>query len=739
VLDRELLLEIGCEELPASWLPDLTQQIGEVVLAQLRAHRLGPESPAETFSTPRRLTVRIARLAERQTDLEDLVNGPPVSASFNADGSPTQAAAGFAARQGVEVSALERVETPKGTYLAFRKKQRGKAAVDVLPDVLGGTLRGLSFPKLMHWDAQLEDGRGELLFGRPIRWMLFVYGGRVVPFTIARTSAAQSSQVQEVTTGALTYGHRFLTTSGRAGRAIKVRTFDEYRARLLENFVILERSERHDKIARELDAKAQRLQGRVSRIARAESGLLDEVPDLVEYPSVVGGTFALEFLELPEEVLTTTLIHHQHYFPVEGENGRLKNAFLAVINTEPDAERTIARNAERVVTARLRDARFFWEADRKATLESRLDRLATLLFHKKLGTYREKAERIAPLARWIAVEALGADAGTADYAEQAARLSKADLTTDMVREFTELQGTMGGIYAREEGLPEEVWKAIYFHYLPIGVEPAAPPTREQLGKAAITWAAVSLADKLDTISGLFAAGERFSGSRDPYGMRRQAHGVLKILIDLPELTGLNRALSLEPLLAKAAEAFKGLEGQGATELNPVSFWHERLKYVVEQRGFAIEYVRSVGASGDLTPLKWRRKLEVLPEFTGSPAFDQLATTFKRVKNIARELKDSAPVPLERLSGSLRDASETKLYDDLQTRMPRVHSATAKQDYRGALSELAALGPAVDKFFVDVLVMADDADLRRARLSLMAHLRDVVLGIADVSELAGEQA
>src|SRR5688572_14927191 len=237
-----MLLEIGCEELPASWLPGLTQQIGDAVLAQLRAQRLTPESPVETYSTPRRLTARIARLAERQTDLEDLVNGPPVSASFTADGAPTPAAAGFAAKQGVEVAALERIETPKGVYLAFRKKQRGRAAVDVLPDVLGGTLRNLSFPKLMHWDAQLDDGRGELLFGRPIRWILYVYGGRVVPFTISRSSAAQNSQVQDVTSGAVTYGHRFLTTSGRAGRAIKVRTFDEYRARLLENFVILERS-----------------------------------------------------------------------------------------------------------------------------------------------------------------------------------------------------------------------------------------------------------------------------------------------------------------------------------------------------------------------------------------------------------------------------------------------------------------------------------------------------------------
>src|SRR6185295_19415274 len=289
--------------------------------------------------------------------------------------------AGFAAKQGVEVSALERVQTPKGEYLAFRRRQRGKATVDVLPAVLGDSLRRVTFPKTMHWDATLEDGRGELLFGRPVRWILFIYGGRVVPFSITRTAAAQTGQVQDVSTAAVTYGHRFLTTSGRAGRAIKVRSFDEYRARLLENFVILARSERHDKIARELDAKAQRLQGRVSRTVHTDSGLLHEVPDLVEYPSVIAGTFAPEFLELPDEVLTTTLIHHQHYFPVEGEEGKLKNAFLAVINTEP----TIARNAERVVTARLRDASFFWEADRKVPLDARVDRLATLLFHKKLG------------------------------------------------------------------------------------------------------------------------------------------------------------------------------------------------------------------------------------------------------------------------------------------------------------------------------------------------------------------
>jgi glycyl-tRNA synthetase beta chain len=737
-VDRELLLEIGCEELPAGWLPALTQQAGDAVVAELRGLRLLPEAPVETYSTPRRLTVRIARLAERQTDLEELVNGPPVAASFSADGTPTPAAAGFAARQGVGVAALERVETPKGVYLAHRKKQRGKAASDVLPAVLAGALRALTFPKLMHWDAVLEDGRGELQFGRPIRWILFVYGGRVVPFTISRAPSAQTSQVQDVTSGAVTYGHRFLTTSGRAGRAIKVRSFEEYRARLLENFVILARSDRHDKIARELDAKAQRLQGRVSRVG-GESGLLREVPDLVEYPSVVGGTFSLDFLELPEEVLTTTLIHHQHYFPVESEDGRLKNAFLAVINTEPDNERTIARNAERVVTARLRDARFFREADRKTPLESRIDRLSTLLFHRKLGTYREKTARIEMFAGWIARNALGAGDESARHAAQAARLSKADLTTDMVREFTELQGTMGGIYAREEGLPEEVWKAIYFHYLPVGVEADAPPSRAQLGKAAIAWTAVSLADKLDTIAGLFAAGERFSGSRDPFGMRRQAHGVLKILIDLPELTGLDRSVTLEPLLDEARKPFAHLDPRPGVESEQHAFWEERLRYVLEQRGSAREHVRAVQAADALDPLAARRKLEVLPEFAGSPAFKQLATTFKRVKNIARELKDDPPVPLDRLAAVLREPAERQLLGDLLDRIPRARASAARHDYRGALTELAALGPAVDRFFVEVLVMAEDAEVRRARLSLLAHLRDVVLGIADVSELVAEPA
>jgi glycyl-tRNA synthetase beta chain len=746
-LDRELLLEIGCEELPASWLPGLTNQVGEVVTTQLREHRLAPESPVETYSTPRRLTVRVVRIPERQTDLEEVVNGPPVSAAFKPDGTPTQAAAGFAAKQGVEVGALERIQTPKGEYLAFRKRQRGKAAVDVLPGVLSGTLRGLSFPKAMHWDAALSDGRGDLLFGRPIRWILYIYGGRVVPFSIARTAAAQTGQVQDVPTGAVTYGHRFLTTSGRAGRAIKVRSFDEYKARLLENFVILERAERHNKIARELDAKAQRLQGRVSRTVHSESGLLLEVPDLVEYPSVVAGTFALEFLELPDEVLTTTLIHHQHYFPVEGDDGRLKNAFLAVINTEPDNERTIARNAERVVTARLRDARFFWEADRKITLESRVDRLGTLLFHRKLGNYKQKAERMERLAAWIAGDALGADAATATLAGTAARLAKGDLATDMVREFTELQGTMGGIYARAEGLPEEVWKAIYFQYLPVGVEADAPPTRAQLGKAAVTWAAVSLADKLDTIVGFFWAGERPTGSRDPLGVRRLGNGVLKILLDLAQLTGVDRALTLGDLLRQAAIPFGDFstwEGPNLAAL--MAFGLERYQYALQERGFDGRNVKAVVQSKALDRLSASHALKLLTAmggFVDSKEFQELAIAFKRAKNLAKDLDLTEFQNLElagpNLGGELEHPSELALLEQIEKRQPIIEGAVAAGDnYRKALSEASGFKPFVDKFFDDVRVKTDDARKTRARLRLLRKLEGVILKLADISEIVSDE-
>ena len=732
-MDRELLIEIGCEEIPASWLPKLTSDLGTELDARLRSLRLTPEAPMETFSTPRRLTARLARLSERQTDLEELVTGPPVSAAFKPEGEPTPAATGFAKRYGVEVSALERHETAKGTYLAHRVHQRGRATVDVLADVMGGVLRALTFPKQMRWDAYLEDGKGTLVFARPIRWLVLMYGGRVVPFVIRRPEIAQGPTVQDIRSGSNTYGHRFLTTSGRAGRAIKIKTFDDYKARLLENFVILERSERESRIKRELETHARKLGARVSPLVAAESSLLAEVPDLVEYPSVVAGHFPVEFLQLPEEVLTTTMIHHQHYFPVVGEDGRLKPAFLAVINMQPEKPEVIARNSERVLTARLRDARFFWDDDRSAPLESRIDKLSTILFHKKLGSYREKADRVAALAKWIAADVFQ-QPGAAAHAEQAGRLCKVDLATDMVRELTELQGTMGGIYAREDGLPEPVWKAIYHHYLPIGVEAEAPPSKAQLGAAAVTWAAVALADKLDSVVGMFIGSERPTGSRDPLGLRRQAQGAVKILADLPELTGLDRRIPLGTLVTRAAEAFGGI-GEAAAPLE--AFLSDRLAYLLEQRGHDVRAVRAV-MHGDVTalsPLEVRRKLEALSQLAGSEALLGVASLLKRVKNISKGV--TAPGSLPASGDALKEPAELTLRDAIVSGAPGIRDAAARGDYRHAFSGIAGLRPAVARFFDDVMVMSEDLALREARLRLVASLRDLILEIADLSEMAAE--
>jgi glycyl-tRNA synthetase beta chain len=572
----------------------------------------------------------------------------------------------------------------------------------------------------------LDDGRGELLFGRPIRWLLFLYGGRVVPYTIGRAANATSSLVQDVESGALTYGHRFLATSGRAGRSIKVRSFDEYQARLKEHFVVLDHTERRERIVRSLELHARRLGGRVQ--LKEHGALIDEVADLVEFPGVVAGFFDPGFLALPEEVLATTLVHHQHYFPVVTDKGELKEAFLAVVNTQPQDERVIAKNAERVVTARLRDARFFWESDRKVPLESRLERLHTLQFHKRLGSYRDKAERIAELARYIAVEAFGVPAA-GNHAAQAALLAKADLTTDMVFEFPELQGTMGGIYAREEGLPEPVWKAIYYHYLPIGVEADAPPSREQLGSAAVPWAAVSLADKLNTVLGLYAAGERPTGSRDPFAIRRHAQGAVRILMDLPDLTGINLEIAAEDLLKVAYMPFGVSPADSGAAGHAAGFWLERLRHALGERGFSIEIVRAA-TPGQIIPLRARRAAEALQAMRTSADFQALAVLFKRVKNIARERTDSAPVDPQ----ALTEPAERALVDELASRRPRIAQAIASADYKRAFVEIAALRPAVDRFFTEVFVMAEDAGTRSARLALMAELRDLILQIADISEI-----
>ena len=741
---KELLLEVGCEELPASWLPSLTQQLGDRVAFRLDEARVARQPPVRTFSTPRRLGVWLRGIAARQTDLEETVTGPPVTAAFTADGQPTPAADGFARKQGVSVKRLTRVRTPKGEYLAYRRRQRGATTRRVLPGVLAATLRDLVFPKQMHWDAWLDDGRGELVFGRPIRWIVFLYGGQIVPFTVLRSATARATTVRPVKSGGVTFGHRFFAKNGRPGRPIRVRTFSDYRAGLAANFVVIDRDTRRVRLTRKLERCAQRVGGRVA-LEGQQTTLLEEVPDLVEFPSVVTGTFPSEFLALPDEVLKTTMIHHQHYFPVVNRQRRLKPYFLAVTNTPKDNVARIARNAERVLVARLRDARFFWDADRQTGLQDQLNRLETLLFHKKLGSYRAKAERVGTLAERVTREVFGVDECAA-ASRLAGTLCKADLATEMVGEFPELQGVMGGVYAREQGDPEEVWKAIYYHYLPIGTEADALPSKRDLGRASVTWAAVSLADKSDTLVGLFRAGEKPTGSRDPFGIRRQAQGIIRVLVDLPELTGLTTRVAIGTLLEMAYGSY----GQPEDEVGErqTGFVRERVRYLLEERGFDVRNVRSVThqrSLDDLRPLDARRKLEVLPEFTESVDFQQLATLFKRIKNIARELPEREFESLERagvadpLEPLLTEPAERALLSEVKRRRSVIEQAVATgQNFREAFAEASKFGPAVDRFFTEVFVMVDDVAVRQARLRLMKRLETLILQLADVSEIVSEE-
>ena len=790
---RELLLEIGCEEMPASWIPGIEEQLAARLAARLDGARVACRTPVTAFAGPRRLVATVAELAGRQSDLEETVTGPPVRAAFDANGEPTRAALGFARKQGVEVAALARVDTEKGEYLAYRHRQRGRKTRSVLGGVLAATLRDLAFPKAMRWDATLDDGRSEFLFGRPIRWLVFLYGGRVVPFVIQRTAGAQSAGVAPVRAGSVTYGHRFFARVGEPGQPIEVTSFSDYQQRLKSAYVLIARDERRARVTRKLDACARKVGGAVAPI-EAQSALAREVPDLVEHPAVVTGSFPAEFLELPDEVLSTTMVHHQHYFPVVDADGRLVPHFLAVTNTPRDNVARIARNAERVLVARLRDARFFWDADRAQPLDDRLERLDTLLFHKRLGSYRAKSERVAELAERIARDVLGCSESSA-HAWRAGMLAKADLATDMVGEFPELQGVMGGVYAREQGEPDKVWNAIYHHYLPIGVGAGDPPSREALGAAAATWAALALADKADTVAGLFGAGEKPTGSRDPLGIRRQAQGLLRILIDLPALTGLEARVPIGRILELARNAHAeddwskvywalddgsngwdlrsitgiaadaGLDRQRVETLldehksevrqaqaadrqlytlrfKPSKFFLDRLRNLLEARGFDRRNVRAVTHQplDQIRPLDARRKLEALPELTETADFRTLATLFKRVQNIARELPPeaadaAADEPFELV---LTEPAERALVAELAARREVINAAVQEgTGFRDAFAEAAKIGPAVDRFFTEVFVMADDPIQRNARLRLMQQVEQVILQLADVSEIVRE--
>jgi glycyl-tRNA synthetase beta chain len=719
----EFLLEIGCEELPAPWLPGLAEQLRLRIEEQLgREHLAGP---CGTHWTPRRLVAR-AMVPARQADREEHVWGPSLKVAKDAQGKWTGAALGFAKKNGALPDALGQAAkdpgAPEGIHLVHVKKVAGKDAAQVLPLVMASALRGLAFPKRMNWDAWLDDGKGAFPFGRPIRWIVALLDGQVVPFTIyAVRDGAKGEPI--VVSGNTTFGHRFLP-KGRAGGPIDVRSFGDLKERLGAAFVLLDPAERAARIR-------EGLQKAGLGASQDDLGLAEEWRDLVEYPSVVVGRIPAEFQSLPTEVLTTVLVHHQKYVPLSAD-GRPPSRFAAVTNTDGAAAAEMVRGMERVVVARLRDAAFFFAEDQKRPLADRVADLGGVTFHRDLGSYREKADRMVRL-----VDAMGAEMGILtkpehEAAREAALLAKADLTTLMVREFPELQGIMGGIYLRAEGTPwASVTSAVRWHYHPVSVEEGGEPAGKLGGGDATVFSAVSLADKLDTLAGYFGLGQAPTGSSDPFGLRRAGQGAVRVLLDFWNADASEQRPDLRRLAASAVAGVGSRLKRPAEDVTRdlEAFLVERLRHVLVARGFPADEVEAVLGAREPDALEDPRealiRVKALHKVRSEARddFEGLSVAFKRAKNIV---------------GGATTAVDPRLLSEPAER--DLHSAAAQMgrggDYEARLRSLAGLRAPVDRFFDDVLVMAEDPKIRANRLGLLAEVLSLFYRMADISKLGG---
>lgn len=676
------LLEVGVEEIPDWMIPPALEDLRASFERLAAEQGLADGLVVMTDATPRRLVLRVENLPERQPDREEWVLGPPRAAAFQ-DGRPTPAAEGFARKMGVAVSDLVIRETPRGEYVACRRSIPGRSACEILAESLPGLILGIHFPKTMYW-----PGKGGPRFIRPIRWLVALLGEEVVPFEIAGVRAGNTSR-----------GHRLLGST-----TIPVSTAD-YQDQLRRNYVLVSAEERRQKIEGDI---ARLLENTGLRL-RPDPALLTTLVFLTEYPTPILGSFDPEFLGLPEEVLVTVMRRHQKYFSLEDAQGRLAPHFIAVLNTDGDPEGLVRQGNERVLRARFNDARFFWEVDQQKKLEERVPMLAQVTYQARLGSYLDKARRMVRLGRRLAL-LLKADPAPV---ERAALLAKCDLTTEMVKEFTELQGIMGGLYARRQGEPEEVWRAIYEHYRPESMEDTIPGT--------LTGCLVALADKLDALQGCFRLGLVPSGSRDPFALRRAAQGVVRILVEgrLP--------LPLRRLIGRDAAL--------------VEFFADRLRYYFRDvRGFRYDEVNAVLAAGwdDLTDLESR--LVALQQVRPTENFEPLAVSFKRIKNILRQAGvPAAPAEERPVKEELLEAGpERELWQAFQRLKRQVAGQRKRKQYREALEAIASLRPAVDRFFDKVLVNAPDPAIRENRLNMLSRLLQEFSSIADFSEIVTSQ-
>jgi glycyl-tRNA synthetase beta chain len=694
----EFLFEIGLEEIPARMIAGAQAELQRRVVAMLERERLVSSGVAsKSFATPRRLAVWVADVAERQEDAAEELMGPSVKVAYK-DGVATAAAEAFAKKAGVAVAALKTVTTPKGEYLAATATKPGRAAAEVIAAELPKELAGIYWAKNMYWRA----GRPER-FVRPVRWMVALLGMKPVKVSFGGYEA-----------GAVTYGHRVLF----GDEPIALKSPGEYEQVLEKSFVVADVEVRRQRIRKALDAVTRTVAG---TRWREDEELVETVTQLTEWPSVVMGGFEAEYLTLPEEVLVTVMRDHQKYFAVEDKAGKLAPYFLAVLNTEADEAglAVIRHGNERVLRARFNDARFFWEFDQRVPLVDRVELLKNVTFQKDLGSYAAKTARVRKLASALAGRVLERKCELNPVAlDEAALLAKADLTSELVKEFTELQGIVGGLYARAQGFGAATADAMYDQYKPVSMEDSVPRTTEG--------AVLAIADKADTIAGMFGLGMEPTGSKDPFALRRAANGVVKILAET--------AVALPLTLAEIAAAACGQNEALAVKVR--GFLAERLEfYLREARGHAYDVVKAVLAVGAEDVRDAVARAEAVTAVRGSDDFAAVSAAFKRMKNILAQAAEKGIAPGTRVEEVLlTEATEKALAERSSELAARVRALRAERNYKAALESIATLRPQVDAFFDAVMVMAPEIEVRANRLALLGRVLGDLSGIADFSEI-----
>jgi glycyl-tRNA synthetase beta chain len=702
----ELLFEVGCEEIPAGMLPKAEEELRGNIEKLLTAENLFGGVIVETFSAPRRLTGWVRGLLSKQAEVEIEVTGPPKSVAYDSVGAPTRAALSFAEKQRVHVNDLYLIQTPKGEYLAAKQIKLGRSAEQILIAIVPRAVHDLTWPRSMTWTG-LDGPR----FIRPIRWVVAMLDGRPLKLSVAG-----------ITAGRTTRGHRFLGSN-----SIPVKNFSDYEKRLKQNGVIVRPIRRQEKIAAELEAHAKRGNYRIHE----DASLRKLVTYLNEYPTVIQGGFDPAFLSLPDEILVTVMRDHQKYFAVEKKDGELAPHFLAVINAEKDAKGLIRAGHERVLRARFADAQFFWQADQKCRLADYLPKLERVTYESRLGSYRDKVERIRAIARWFTEQwsNLGMVQAHVAEADRAAELAKCDLATEMVREFTELQGIVGGLYARAQGESDEIADAVYDHYRPVGLEDPIPRN--------LTGCAVALADKLDSVVGCFAVGVVPTGSSDPYALRRAALGIVKIILEKKLPVSLSLAIGAAAKTLLTHKPKRGVAPDQETQI--VDFILDRAKFVFREReGFGYDEVSAVFRAGADDLVDAQKRLVALKAIRKSKNFEPLAVSFKRIRKIL-EKASVAPGDARLVNPELFETdAERELYTAVRGATTKVQTQKRAGKYQEALEVIASLRKVVDQFFDGVMVMAENEAVRNNRLSLLAELLREFTTVADFSEIGGEE-